>query len=209
MPWRVRWRDPRRLEPERAPFANGEFRVRPAHHGDVDALTALWGEMMAAHRAVDERFVFAPDVERSVRQHLRSLVRSSDSCVLVLEAGSALVGYVVGDLHRRPPWYPAGSFGFVSDMYVCPEWRRKGFGTALVRALEEWMAARGVTAIELLAAERNPGGLAFWRALGYTDYLRMMRREMGPGAASDDLAQGATMGGDEPREDLLDSGDTR
>jgi len=196
LPWRARWPERRDASPDRQ--ARSEPRVRAACLSDIEALTALWGEMMAAHREVDERFVFVPGVERSVAQHLRSLVRSPDSAVFVADAGDAVVGYVVGDLHRRPPWYPAGSFGFISDMYVRPEWRRKRVGTALVRALEQWMAGRGVTSVELLAAERNPAGLAFWRAMGYTDYLRMMRREIGADTTGWSPLPRGTTGGDEP-----------
>jgi ribosomal protein S18 acetylase RimI-like enzyme len=55
----------------------------------------------------------------------------------------------------------------VSNLYVVPEERRKGYGTAMVRWLCGHLDALGVERIDLDVRRDNPDALAFWRAQGY------------------------------------------
>jgi ribosomal protein S18 acetylase RimI-like enzyme len=84
----------------------------------------------------------------------------------------------VGEVHARRPIYPVGTYGFISDICVTAGWRRRGVGRALVGALDAWFAPQKVTSVELFAAALNPESIAFWRSMGYTDYLRLMRRDV-------------------------------
>lgn len=149
--------------------------LRPARRSDVRAIAALWHEMMDYHRERDPRFRFGPTAQRDLEQHIQSTIRSHDAVLIVAEADGRIVGYILGELHARRPIYPVGAYGFISDICVTQTWRRHGIGRALVAGAMDWFRQKGVTAVELLVAERNPDSLEFWRAMGWTDYLRLMR----------------------------------
>jgi ribosomal protein S18 acetylase RimI-like enzyme len=154
-----------------------EARVRGANRRDLPSLVSLWQEMMDFHRSYDARFRFSPNAPREVERHLLETLRSRAARILVAEAEQRIIGYIVGEAHARRPIYPVGTYGFISDICVSSAWRRRGVGSALVRALESWFAVQKVTSIELFAAALNPHSIAFWRAMGYDDYLRLMRRD--------------------------------
>lgn len=152
--------------------------VRLANRGDVPAIAALWNEMMQFHGAADSRFRFSPGSDREYAAHVRSAIGSRSMCVVVAEVDRLPVGFAMGELHRRPDYYPMGSYGFISDLSVTSRWRRLGIGRALVERLREWFLGEGITAIELFQAQANPVSAAFWSAMGFNEYLRLLRCEL-------------------------------
>jgi len=151
------------------------FTIREAQRRDSKAICALWQVLMDFHAARDSRFLFAPNAVRAFEQHLIQTIRSRGARVYVAEAGGEIIGYVMGEIHTRKPIYPVGTYGFISDIVVHEAWRRCGVGRALAEALMGWFRRQGVTAMELFVAEANPISDAFWRALGFTGYLRLLR----------------------------------
>lgn len=151
--------------------------IREAHRRDLPSLAALWQEMMDYHRTYDLRFRFSPNAPREVERHLLETLKSRAARIFVAEAEGKVIGYIVGEVHARRPIYPVGTYGFVSDICVTAAWRRRGVGGSLVTALDAWFATQKVTSVELFAAALNPHSIAFWRAMGYDEYLRLMRRD--------------------------------
>ena len=141
-------------------------------------MTALWQEMMDFHGAIDGRFCFEPGAVREFERHFQATLRCRESRLLVAEAGGQVVGYILGEIHSRKPIYPVGRYGFISDISVSAAVRRRGIGRALATGMFDWFRLQRVTAVELFAAEANPASLAFWRSLGFNDFLRLMRHEL-------------------------------
>ena len=75
-----------------------------------------------------------------------------------VEAGlivaAAMAGY---DGHR----------GSVNYLAVDPAYRRRGFGRALMRSIEEALASRGCPKVNLLVRSTNAEVIAFYQRLGY------------------------------------------
>lgn len=78
------------------------------------------------------------------------------------------VGFVGGKLAELAH---AGEFG----ISMAAGYRGRGIGTRLIRALEEWAPARGITRIEVHAFSTNPGGLRLYERLGY-EHEGLLRR---------------------------------
>lgn len=152
--------------------------IREAARRDVAAITALWKEMMDFHGAQDPRFRFSPDATREFERHLVATLKSRGARVFVAEGEGEVIGYILGEIHVRKPIYPVGKYGFISDICVTARWRRRGIGRALVERLIAWFLRNDVTAIELFVAEANPVSMAFWEAMGFSDYLRMLRLDL-------------------------------
>lgn len=87
------------------------------------------------------------------------LRRSGHGEILLALDGEAVVGSVmVGhDGHR----------GWVYYLAVAPEHRRGGIGARLMRAAEEWLAARGIRKLELMVRNGNAEVVGFYGRLGY------------------------------------------
>ena len=94
------------------------FEVRRAVPRDVRMLAELWREMMAFHRRIDPAFEFGPGAQTGIERHLHETIRSSGGRVFVAVARDRIIGYVLGEIQERKPIYPAGRYGFISDLAV-------------------------------------------------------------------------------------------
>lgn len=154
--------------------------IREAKRQDIPSIRTLWQEMMDHHGTLDGRFRFSPDAPREFERHITQTLRCREMRVLVAEADGRVVGYILGEVHDRKAIYPVGRYGFITDVCVTASFKRNGIGRTLYLELLAWFNRENVTAIELYAAERNLASTAFWRSMGFSDYLRLMRRELKP-----------------------------
>ncbi len=97
--------------------------------------------------------------------------------VFVAEAeAGGVVGYTFGQIMRRPT-LQSGDCGYIADLCVGEGWRGKGIGRQLHTRLRAWFLTHGITAIEVQIVRANPASQAFWRKMGYHDFLRTLRSE--------------------------------
>ncbi|MBU1138068.1 MAG: GNAT family N-acetyltransferase, partial [Proteobacteria bacterium] len=57
----------------------------------------------------------------------------------------------------------------VEDVVVEEEWRGRGVGTALLKALEDWAGERDILRFQLLADRSNKAGLRFYHNQTWQD----------------------------------------
>jgi ribosomal protein S18 acetylase RimI-like enzyme len=122
--------------------------VRPFVEGDGPAVAALWDEVFGYQGAHN-----APDAV------IRQKVESEDGLFFVAAADGRVVGTAMGgyDGHR----------GWIYTVAVATGLRRRGVGTALVRRVEEELAARGCPKVNLQVRAENAAVVAFYERLGY------------------------------------------
>ena len=137
--------------------------VRRAVPGDAPRLVAL----ASAVASEEAGWLLAESDWRSAgdeRRYIRALQRHPDGALLVAEvAGGELVGRL--SLMRDP--HPASRHVADVGLMVAAAYRRRGIGTALMAAAEEWARAAGVTKLELHVFPHNHPAIALYEKLGY------------------------------------------
>jgi ribosomal protein S18 acetylase RimI-like enzyme len=122
--------------------------VRTYEDGDEAAVAALWREVFGdapAHNVPEE------DIRRKLAVQRDLFFVAVEGGELV---GTALAGY---DGHR----------GWVYYVAVRPACRRRGIGAALVKRVEEGLAAAGCPKLNLQVRASNRQAVAFYERLGY------------------------------------------
>jgi len=122
--------------------------LRSATVADVGELLGLWLE--AAENATR-----APDT----REAVTTLLGRDPDAVIMAEQDGELVGSVI-----------AGWDGWRCHLYrlaVRPAWRRRGVGSALLRAAEDRFRAVGAARADAMVLDGNDLGQNLWRASGY------------------------------------------
>jgi GNAT superfamily N-acetyltransferase len=90
-----------------------------------------------------------------------------DKLVLVAEADGELVGCAAGEAFEN-------ATGHLNVIYVVPDRRRDGIGSALLREVVARLKAQGVEHLTLDVDTTNLEGQAVWDRLGFRDWARRM-----------------------------------
>jgi ribosomal-protein-alanine N-acetyltransferase len=109
---------------------------------------------------------FAPGISYSKRE-LEGFIRHRESMTWVAEEGKETVGFLIANRH------PTMLLGRVITLDVVEAWRRRGVGTALMDAAEEWARKRGFISLSLETAENNLTAQAFYERRGYVKYDKL------------------------------------
>lgn len=95
----------------------------------------------------------------------------TDGRLLVAERDGKVAGVARGDLRH--------GIGRISFVYLLPEHRRHGLGSALVRDLLGYFREHGAEHVTLGVDISNEDGTAVWRRLGFTEFSREMSADLG------------------------------
>lgn len=149
--------------------------LRRAATGDEPTLAALCDVVHEIHRAL------RPDVYRAlepseVREWFAARLSSTTARAWIAEAGGVAVGYVLATRQSREqtPFTHALRWCELDQIAVLPEWRRRGVGQALARAVVEDARADGLQ-VQVLSWAFNVGARALFEGVGFVQ--RVVRRE--------------------------------
>jgi RimJ/RimL family protein N-acetyltransferase len=138
--------------------------VRPAREEDIDALVDLLAAVAEEGRWIA---VEAPvDRERRRQRYAEDLQRDN-TVQLVAAAG----GELVGELGLRLAGYGVADLG----MLVADGWRRRGVGSALLRAGIDWARQAGAHKIALQVWPHNRAAIALYERFGFQHEGRLRR----------------------------------
>jgi len=153
-----------------------ECLIRPARIGDLAAIIGLWRELQNINAAFDPRLTLNSEAADWFVNYLEEQLDNTSAAVVVAEKDERVVGYTFGQVMRRPTLL-SGDCGYIADICVQSDARGQGIGRSLHGWLKAWFVAQGITAVELQVVRANPASQAFWRKMGYNDFLRTLRSE--------------------------------
>lgn len=145
--------------------------IRRATPPDLDAVVALWCEMLEVHAEVEPLiWGMSPVAEQYGRAHLAEAIAGDNSCVLVATTSDVIVGFMVLRKEAPSPRMSTMPHGVIDDTGVARAARRRGVGKLLLDAAMDWFRTEGLRAVILGYAVNNPMSSAFWRKQGFRPY---------------------------------------
>ena len=151
--------------------------IRVALPEDVVAISKLWLKFMQYNAAFDSSFEVKPKVTASFAREIQDRLTDANYRIAVAEFDNELVGYCFSYVSKKPYFFKLGKFGFIGDLYVLDDYRRRGIGRLLVDDAHAFFQRRNVEQLELLVAAKNIETVKFWERLGYTKLLEWMYKK--------------------------------
>lgn len=162
------------IEPEEAAVVDSAVVVRRAEVGDLEAVLSLWEEMMDYHAPLDRRLRVFPGWRGCVAQAIGYWLDGDGYCLLVAEAGDAVIGFGLGGLVDTSLGLKPATYGHIAHMCVTARWRRRGIGRQLFGRLRGWFRGKGLSSIHIYVSHFSPVSQKFWRSLGFEDYIERL-----------------------------------
>ena len=123
------------------------MRLRSFHPDDLETLYEI------------DQACFAPGVSYS-RKELTAFIGHRHSQTWIAEEGGQIAGFVIS--HREPR-----KILHIVTIDVLKAWRRRGVGSLLMDAAEQWARDHGLRMVGLETAQDNLAAQRFYKARGY------------------------------------------
>jgi GNAT superfamily N-acetyltransferase len=147
------------------------FTIRAAKSADEPAILAMAKAEMAAQEQIDPRFRLRADAMNRYAIYLRDRMKEIDSAVFVAEETGRIIGVAIGSIRVQDAFFETRRYGYVSDLMVLPELRRRGVGRALWERIALWLKSLGISIVRLHIAATRSEARGFWRSVGAEDFL--------------------------------------
>ena len=147
--------------------AHSAVAVRRATRADIESVLALRRSLLAAgeaHWARGDAGGWEAAYRAQLEEEINGTVSAQATFLAVADAAPMGVATAIIDRRLVNPANPKGFEGWIQGVYVNRSARGLGLGTALTRAAEDWLAARGADAIYL---DSTPSALRMYARLGY------------------------------------------
>ncbi len=125
--------------------------IRDATPGDLAALRDVFRRSSLSNDDDRMKLLAHPDVLELPDQGV------TDGRTRVADAGGRVIGFAT--------WLGTGEVTEVEDLFVDPDWMRRGVGRALVQDLVALAQRRGVRRVEVTG---NPQARAFYESVGFS-----------------------------------------
>jgi ribosomal protein S18 acetylase RimI-like enzyme len=153
-------------------------RIRKMRVEDTAALAELWHEMVLFHAKGDPYWRVKRDCKGGYADHMRNTLGAPDKAVYVAYSDGDVIGFVLAQLDSRARVFVEKDHGLIVDLAVTAAHRRKGIGEKLVKKVWGWFGRKGVRTVEVRAAASNPVATAFWRKMGFEQYMAICKKKV-------------------------------
>lgn len=163
--------------------------IVPAQRDQVETLVDMWLALAEGQRDHDSHILPSEN-----RIHVReSVLRHVVSGRVFVAEETSLRGFVMFSVESGR-YELAVTRGIVENLYVVPEYRNRGIGSALLDAAESKLYARGVDVVTLDVLAANADARSFYERHGYRPHRVELEKRVGEsaedGAESDTHSKG-------------------
>ncbi len=152
--------------------------IRQACDQDVENIAELWMNMMSEHRTFEPRLRLSKIARGAYENYLALQLRSPRSHVLIAIKDNTIQAFSCAYIAQNLPMFHPPEFGYISDVYVVPQYRQSGLGKKLIKLMHDWFTSQNLEVCQLQVYRQNQAGREFWSAMGYQPFFDRMWHDL-------------------------------
>ncbi len=151
--------------------------IRLATPDDVKAVSALYEAFFAFHAELQPEYCRAAQEGGGYPMHIIESESEALFVAEVAEVDAAIVGFLHVLESKTPPYDSVVPHAFAEcvDLYVAPQYRKRGIAAALLAAAKDWAKRRRLDYLELKVVANNHAAIGFYERRGFRTALHTMR----------------------------------
>jgi len=151
--------------------------IRAGRIKDAEKTLPIWDQFVEYHRRIS---AFDFDMVDSAREmwakYFERHVRSRTRQAIVAERAGEIVGFLLGEIQKRPPIFVMPRQAYVDSIGVLERYRNQGIGSMMLDAFAEWARAKAMPYIMLFVAVENDAARHFYEKRGFRSMMLSQRK---------------------------------
>lgn len=154
--------------------------VRKATVKDIPNLIKLFRGLVKYHQKIytkDDKF-YNKEI-KNVRglwmKFIKKNINNKNSLILISYDNKKPVAYSISYIKDNIPVYSIKKYGYISDLYVDKNYRKKGIGKELVDMSKKRFKKKGIKFMSLEVNHNNNHTIKFYNKYGFKEYHKSMR----------------------------------
>ena len=144
-----------------------ELTITPMRIGHLENVLDMWQELLGLTSRFNPLYQLAPRAVDHQRQFFQKNRTNPNTFCLVAEQDNRPVGFANGYVIMPTEIFKQTPIGLIENLFVDPEIRRCGVGSALVESCYDWFRKRMISHIYVNVVPANESSERFWQSMGY------------------------------------------
>jgi ribosomal protein S18 acetylase RimI-like enzyme len=153
-------------------------KVRRIEYGELLEVSNLAMNFFSEPKVSDNSIIVCEENRNYWLELVYKLLAENREALIVAEENNKIVGYLLYKLDASYPFKVKEKWAYISDLYVLPEYRRRGIGNALINQMEEIVKKSGIYKVRLLVWGENTNALEFYKKLGFKIKGFLLEKEL-------------------------------
>jgi ribosomal protein S18 acetylase RimI-like enzyme len=142
------------------------LQIRPAKKEDLGSVADLIVRTKKLNNEFDPLFAVVSDAKARAEKHVTASIGAPDKLLLVAVEGQKVVGVIRAEIHQRL-FYEPHEEGFITELYILPEYRRKALGNEMVQKASAGLKKMGAQIIVADVPAQNEIANRFYSKRGF------------------------------------------
>jgi GNAT superfamily N-acetyltransferase len=155
---------------ERSFTAEQEVVVRPGTLEDFKRIEPLWISLYKNQRD-QQMLIEVPANGFQSWSSSMTVALGRFSCLFIAECEGELAGFLAGRIRTTPPYFGGIPVGFLSEIFIVEQHRKKGIARRMMLAGLEWCRVQKVSRVEAQILTRNKASRNMCADLGAVEEL--------------------------------------
>ncbi|WEL23653.1 GNAT family N-acetyltransferase [Candidatus Nanohalovita haloferacivicina] len=155
------------------------MKIRPAKASEAKQIVEeLWLPLAREMEETAEINELSDNLDKDDLVEWREDKIESNDPTLVAEHEDELIGLITATEDSPAPIFSRGDYLKINDIYIKPDYRRKGYATQLLDRIEEEARERGFESVELEVDTANNSAKELYRNEGFETRRERMIKEL-------------------------------